>query len=77
MTNEEKEFITSCDKFKKYTSIKEYIADIQKCLVLSSWHYSDEEAKILVERDNDFIKESFEKKEPANDTAIDIGYCCG
>ncbi len=77
MTNDEKKFIQGCCKFKDYADIGEYVADIQKCLELSSWHYSTEEAKKIVECEMDFIQKAFKGKEPADDVAAEIGYSCG
>lgn len=77
MTNDEKAFVKGCCKFKNYANIKEYVADIQKCLELSSWHYSAEQAKKLVENDMEYIKKAFKDKDPADYVAADIGFICG
>lgn len=77
MTKEEREFFVGCDSFKNYTSIDEYIVDIIRYLTLSSWHYSENEAKELIERDKNYIKDCFKKKEPVADVAVDVGYSCG
>ncbi len=77
MTNDEKDFVKGCCKFKDYANIEEYVADIQKCLELSSWHYSAEQAKKLIKNDMEYIQKSFEDKDPADDVAADIGFTCG
>lgn len=77
MTKEEREFFVSCDSFKNYTSIDEYIVDTIRYLTLSSWQYSENEAKELIERDKSYIKDCFKKKEPVADVAVDVGYNCG
>ena len=79
MSDADKEFFNSCDEFKDYPSIEEYTADIRRWLTLSSWHYSEEEAKRFTEIPvrKKWIEESFENKEPAADIAADVGYFCG
>ena len=47
------------------------------CLVYSSWHYSEEEARQQCEERMAWVEMFFERKEPAHDAAADIGYCCG
>lgn len=76
---EEKEFLRGCNQFKDYASIDEYIADIRRWLMLSSYHCSEEEAAKLTENPvrKKWIEESFENKEPAADIAADVGYFCG
>lgn len=77
MKNEDKLFIESCSVFKEYATIDEYIQDIQRCLELSSWNYSAETVKKLIDGDMDFIRKSFDNKVPADDVAVDVGYFCG
>lgn len=79
MSDAEKGFFNSCDKFKNYPSIEEYTADIRRWLTLSSWHYSEEEAKKLTEDPTrkEWIHKAFEDKKPAADIAADVGYFCG
>lgn len=77
MTNDEKDFVKGCCKFKDYANIEEYVADIQKCLELSSWHYSAEQAKKFVKNDMEYIQKSFEDKAAADDVAAEIGFTCG
>ena len=75
--NELKAFEKECDVFKAYNSIDEYIEDIVTYLVYSTWYYTEEKARRLVERDAEFVKESYERKDPAADCAVDVGYACG
>ena len=79
MSDADKEFFNSCDEFKNYPSIEEYAADIRRWLTLSSWHYSEEEAKKLTEDHTrkEWIHKAFEDKEPAADIAAGGGYFCG
>ena len=79
MNEEDKKFFNSCDSFKDYSSIEEYTADIRRWLTLSSWHYSEEEAKKLTEDPirKEWIQKSFDEKEPVSDIAADVGYFCG
>lgn len=65
------------DTWKNYKSIDDYIEDIIVCLVYSSWHYSEEQAREQCEDRRGYIEESFDGKIPANDCAIEVGYCCG
>lgn len=79
LTDDEREFLKGCDVFKPYSSIDEYIADIRRCLTLSSWHYTDDQAKTLMANPTRkvWIQEAFANREPAGDIAADVGYCCG
>lgn len=70
-------FFDKCDEFGKYRDVKEYTEDILTILVYSSWHYSEEQARNLVDESEQFIKESFQNKVPAADCAVDVGYSCG
>ncbi|MBR3187534.1 MAG: hypothetical protein IKF59_05815 [Lachnospiraceae bacterium] len=63
--------------FLDYKDIQEYIEDIVVCLVYSTWHYTEEEARKQCEERMGWVKRFYEQKEPADDAAADIGYCCG
>lgn len=79
-TEEEREFFKSCDSFKNYSNIEEYLADIYHYLYLSSFHYSKEEVDKIFRIEpirRKWVDESFAKKEPAADIAVDVGYFCG
>ena len=77
MTQKEKAFYEGCTEFKNYSSLDEYIEDIRKCLMLSDWHYSEQESDRQIKENFDFIKDAYNNKEPALITAADAGYCCG
>jgi hypothetical protein len=79
MTEKERNFFASCESFKNYANSDEYIADIRRWLMLSDWHYTEEQADELINKPErmTWIKESFAKHEAVADIAIDVGYCCG
>ncbi|MDO5138763.1 MAG: hypothetical protein Q4D71_09955 [Oscillospiraceae bacterium] len=78
MTREEvKRFHKERCEFLDYKDIQEYIEDIVVCLVYSSWHYSEERARARCEERMFLIEECFEKKVPADDCYVDVGYSCG
>lgn len=78
MTREEaKKFKQDRCTFLDYKDIDEYIEDIITCLVYSTWHYTEEEARKQCEDRMGIIENAFEKKEPADDCSVDVGYCCG
>lgn len=77
MTNDERKFYESCDTFKNYDSLEQYVADIKKWLTLSSWHYTEETAEKIINENADYIKKAFARKDSASDTGAEIGYACG
>lgn len=77
MTNEERDFYKGCMVFKKYNSLDEYIDDIRKCLMLSDWQYSERQANERIKVNRSAIKADYANKEPAWDSAMEAGYCCG
>ena len=64
-------------KWKAYRNIEEYVEDIVTILVYSTWHYSEKEAREIVKDRYEMVKDSYTKKEPADDCAYDVGYFCG
>ena len=74
---EGRKYKEDCEKFKDYKDSEEYKEDVVICLVYSSWHYSEEEARELVNSRSDMIEEEYEAKTPADDCAADVGYFCG
>ena len=70
-------FELSWDEFGDYKNVEEYISDIGKWLVRSTWHYSVEQADRIIDSEKAFICKSYSEKKPAGDVAMDIGYCCG
>lgn len=77
MTKKEKAFYESCIAFKSYGGLDEYIEDIRKCLMLSDWHYSEQQANERIEENRSFIETAFNDGEPALSAAANAGYCCG
>ena len=77
MTEKERAFCESCMNFKKYSNFDEYTEDIQKCLMLSDWHYSAQKADKQIKENLSFIEEAYDNGDPAWSTAMDVGYCCG
>ncbi len=65
------------ERFLDYRSIEEYIEDIVLCLIYSSWHYTEEEARQQCKDRMIFIERSFAEKEPVYSCAVDVGYSCG
>ena len=78
MTEEEaRQFQRERSTFLDYKDIQEYIEDIVICLVHSSWHYTEEQARDQVRDRMVWVERYYEQKEPADDAAADIGYCGG
>ena len=79
MNPEDERFLEDCDKFKDYANIDEYISDIRRCLVVSGMCKNDAAAdrSINAPERAAWIREAFEKHEPASDIAADVGYFCG
>ena len=78
MTKEDgKRYKNECNEFKDYNSIEEYIQDVVICLMFSSWNYSEERAWDIIKEREDYIKEAYDNKEPANDCCAEVGYHCG
>ena len=73
------------DKFKRerfkwldYKSIEDFKEDVVMCLVYSSWHYSEEDAREIVDKlRKDYIEEAYRDKEPAYDASCEAGYFAG
>ncbi len=79
MTDEEKEFEKSCDEFKDYKSIDEYVADIRRLLLIGIiYHrYSEKEADKVIHDNMNSIKDDFSNNIDACASAVNIAYCCG
>ena len=78
LTDEEVKFVRGCYKWKDYKSKEEFADDVVKCLMFSSWQYSESEAKEIVDKiRKDYIEEAYRDKEPAYDTACEAGYFAG
>lgn len=70
-------YTEKCNVWKNYKNIEDYVEDIVVCLIYSSWHYSEKDARNQCEERMNFIKNSFEDEMPANDCAVEVGYDCG
>ncbi len=79
MTDEERNFEKSCDIFKDYKTIDEYIDDIRQLLMIGIIYnrYSKKEADEVISKNINFIKEDFVNKKDACFCAVNIAYCCG
>lgn len=79
MTDEEKSFMKSCDEFKEYGSIDEYVNDIRRLLMIGIMppRFSLKDANKLISRELEHIKSDFEQKIDACACAANIAYCCG
>jgi|GEM_PF-4106220 hypothetical protein len=79
MTDEERNFEKSCDIFKDYKTIDEYIDDIRQLLMIGIIYnrYSKKEADEVISKNINFIKENFANKKDACFCAVNIAYCCG
>ena len=71
------EYVVGCRKFKDYSSIDQYIEDVVICLVYSSWQYTEEQAREIVEEDMKTVREYYEKHIAADSCCAEIGYFCG
>ncbi len=74
---EARRFKEGCREFKEYPDIESYKSDIITYLVYSSWRYTEEEAKELVESWMAYVEEAYKRKESAFDCAAEVGYSCG
>lgn len=70
-------------KFLRFDSASEiqayeaYYNAIVHYLMASSWHYSEKAAEDLMQMREDYVVEAFLSKEPIEDAAVEVGYCCG
>lgn len=67
----------TCRKFDDSMSLETYKDAISRYLVISTYSYDEEQARTLVKRNKAFIEEAYAKKESVEDTAVEVGYCCG
>lgn len=77
MTQEEREFNKACQTFREGTTFQEYCDDIERLLVISSWHFTPERARARVKQKMDFIAGEFKNRETPFDTALEVGYAGG
>lgn len=64
----------SVDEMQAYEA---YFNAIVRYLMASSWHYSEKAAEDLTQMREDYVIEAFLSKEPIEDAAVEVGYCCG
>ena len=74
---EGKKFKKECNEWKDYKSLDDYKKDILVCLVFSSWGYSEDGAMKRIASEENYIKEAFDQKEPANLCSAEVGYVAG
>ena len=72
-----KDYINGFCEFKDYNSLDEYIRDLIICLMESYPYRSEDHARSLVKCNMDYIRSSYEHKEPIAYCSIEVGYCCG
>ena len=66
------EVADSCDEFKDYSSLEEYVEDLILCIVASFTYYDEEGARKEVERSMDYVREAYDKQLPAGEAAYDF-----
>lgn len=78
-TEQARAVIESCNEFKDYQSIDEYITDIRQLLMLGviNRKYVRAEAEQLINYDMEYIKKEFANKIDAFFTTVDIGFSGG
>ena len=75
--NEAKVFVKERDEWRDYSTIEEYIEDVTTCLVYSSWRYSEEHAREIIDYKMVWVKYGFEHQIPANDCSAEVGFFAG
>ena len=73
----DEDYVSGCSEFKDYNSFEEYVRDVIICLMESYPQRSEEHSRFLAKCNMEYIKSSFEYKEPAAYCIIEVGYCCG
>ena len=73
----DEDYVSGCGEFKDYNSFEEYVRDVIICLMESYPQRSEEHSRFLAKCNMEYIKSSFEYKEPAAYCIIEVGYCCG
>ena len=70
LTDEEVKFVRDCFEWKNYRSKEAFVEDVVKCLMFSSWRYSEDDAREIVDKlRKDYIEEAYRDKEPAYDVS--------
>ncbi len=65
------------ESFAESMSFDDYFEALQRCLMMSDWHYTEEAAEQHLLREMHHVRACFAGKEAPWNAAIDIGYCCG
>ena len=65
------------NSFDPSMSLDDYFKALQRCLMMSDWHYTEEGAKEHLLQEMRHVRSYFAEKEAPWKAAIDIGYCCG
>lgn len=73
----DEDYVNGCDEFKDYNSFEEYVRDVLICLMETYPGHSEEDSRFLAKCRMDYIRSSFEAREPAAYCIIDVEYCCG
>ena len=58
-------------------SYEEYVVHVYRCLLLSSWHYTEEQALSPIRKEAGFIRQEYDAKETVVSTMVEAGYSCG
>lgn len=77
MTDDERAYYDRCDIYDPSMSYEEYVVNIFRCLMLSDWHYSADEATRRIQAEYKIIQRAFEEKQSVLEAMVDVGYCCG
>ena len=73
----DEDYVRGCSEFKDYNSFEEYVRDVIICLMESYPKRSEEHSRFLVKCNIEYVKSSYEYREPADYCVIEVGYCCG
>lgn len=73
----DEDYVRGCSEFKDYSSFEEYVRDVIICLMESYPKHSEEHSRFLVKCNIEYVKSSYEYREPTNYCVIEVGYCCG
>lgn len=65
------------ETFEASMSLDDYLKALQRCLMMSDWHYSEEEAEKHLSLEMLHVRSYYSDKEAPWNAAIDIGYICG
>ena len=66
-----------CEVWKNYKSIEEYKEDVVKCLMYSTWRYTEKQANEIVDERAVWLKHYYKSKTPADVCCAEIGFYGG